>query len=90
MSTISTQVRNFKDPTKDQLLHAFFSIYESTPMRCSKDGEKSASSGDLDKMEINAVLTLGEPGVEDAYVSLQASVLRCPIIKYGILEITLL
>jgi len=39
-------------------------------------------------MEINAVLTLGEPGVEDTYVSFQAFVLRCPITKYDILEIT--
>jgi len=59
-------------------------------IRCSKDEEKSASSGDLDNLEINAVLTLGEPGVEDAYVSFQASVLRCPITKYDILEITFL
>ncbi|KAI6014140.1 hypothetical protein PISMIDRAFT_112171 [Pisolithus microcarpus 441] len=56
MSTISTQVRNFKEPTKDQLLYAFFSIPDvSSPLV------------DFDKMEISAVLTLGEQGVEDAY-----------------------
>ncbi|KAL4062363.1 rab-GTPase-TBC domain-containing protein [Scleroderma citrinum] len=68
MSTISTQVRNFKEPTKDQLLYAFFSIHDVPPSSpCAQNGEKSSSSGDLDKMEINAVLTLGKQGVEDAY-----------------------
>ena len=68
MSTISTQVRNFKEPTKEQLLYTFFSIHEPPSTLHTKDGDDS-SSGDLDKMEINAVLTLGEPGIEDAYVS---------------------
>ncbi|KAI6009228.1 rab-GTPase-TBC domain-containing protein [Pisolithus marmoratus] len=73
MSTISTQVRNFKEPTKDQLLYAFFSIPDdSSSLSSSQVGrtksEKSGPSVDLDsKMEISAVLTLGEQGVEDAY-----------------------
>lgn len=73
MSTISTQVRNFKEPTKDQLLYAFFSIPDvsssSSQEGHRKDGsnEKSSPPVDFDKMEISAVLTLGEQGVEDAY-----------------------
>ncbi|KIJ65220.1 hypothetical protein HYDPIDRAFT_131621 [Hydnomerulius pinastri MD-312] len=66
MSTISTQLRNFKEPTKDQLLHVFFSIPEVPPAPPAKDGEKSASV-EVEKMEINAVLSLGEQGVEDSY-----------------------
>lgn len=73
MSTISTQVRNFREPTKDQLLYAFFSIPDvsssSTQEGHTKYGsnEKSSPLVDFDKMEISAVLTLGEQGVEDAY-----------------------
>ncbi|KAH7910290.1 rab-GTPase-TBC domain-containing protein [Hygrophoropsis aurantiaca] len=64
MATISTQLRNFKEPTKEQLTHVFFSIPEVTPVPVT---EKSGSEEDLEKMEINAVLSLGVQGVEDSY-----------------------
>lgn len=64
MATISTALRNFKEPTRDQLTQAFFSIPVSTTHNAS------GSEEDVDKMEINAVLSLGEQGVEDSYVRL--------------------
>jgi hypothetical protein len=67
MSTISTQLRNFKEPTKDQLTHVFFSIPEALPVPI-KNKEKQGS-GEVEKMEINAILSLGAQGVEDSYVS---------------------
>ncbi|KAF9244154.1 hypothetical protein BU15DRAFT_86102 [Melanogaster broomeanus] len=66
MSTISTQLRNFKEPTREELLHLFFSIPEMPPTPPAKDGGKS-SSGEVEKMEINAVLSLGEKEVEESY-----------------------
>ncbi|OJA15728.1 hypothetical protein AZE42_07251 [Rhizopogon vesiculosus] len=65
MSTISTQLRNFKEPTKDQLTHVFFSIPEAPPVP-AKDKEKHGS-GEVETMEINAILSLGAQGVEDSY-----------------------
>lgn len=65
MSTISTQLRNFKEPTKDQLTHIFFSIPEMPPVPL-KDTEKQGT-GDIEKMEINAILSLGAQEVEDSY-----------------------
>lgn len=65
MSTISTQLRNFKEPTKDQLTHVFFSIPEAPPVPL-KDTEKQ-NSGDIEKMEINAILSFGAQEVEDSY-----------------------
>lgn len=63
MSTISTALRNFKEPTKDELTHIFFSIPEPEP---GSSSEKGSTSQDTEKMEINAVLSLGE--AEDSYV----------------------
>ena len=71
MSTISTQLRHFKEPTKDQLTEIFFSIppadYDKrdpgTPV------EKLPNEEPLEKMEINAVFSLGVQGEEDSYVS---------------------
>ncbi|KAH7920520.1 TBC-domain-containing protein [Leucogyrophana mollusca] len=63
MSTISTQLRNFKEPTKDQLTHVFFSI----PEVASVPATDKSGSEELEKMEINAVLSLGVQGVEDSY-----------------------
>jgi len=65
MSTISTQLRNFKEPTKDQLTHVFFSIPEALPIKL----KEKQGSGEVEKMEINAILSLGAQGVEDSYVS---------------------
>lgn len=70
MSTISTQLRNFKEPTKDQLTHIFFSI----PSNFSPDGsprpksEKAELESQLESMDISAVLSLGAEGEEDSYV----------------------
>ncbi|KAF7309407.1 hypothetical protein MIND_00311500 [Mycena indigotica] len=75
MSTISTALRNFKEPTKEQLTQIFFSIPPSptatlinTPSSNEK-GEKgqSPASEEVEKMDINAVLSLGVQGEEDAY-----------------------
>ena len=97
MSTISTHLRNFKEPTKDQLTELFFALPASVSGGADAHGlangtvggaggggssstdEKgkgaAAASGsgpsetELEKMEINAVLSLGVQGEEDAYVS---------------------
>ena len=86
MSTISPHLRNFKEPTKEQLTELFFALPQSvnggvnarggpsggTPTNGDKEKEKGAPSGsdqDLEKMEINAVLSLGIQGEEDSYVS---------------------
>jgi len=73
MSTISTQLRNFKEPSKEQLLHLFFSIPEVPVTSRSNDGDKH-STPEAERMDINAVLSFGEHGVEDSYVSLFAVV----------------
>jgi len=64
MSIISTALRNFKEPTKEELAQIFFSIPESEMV--STDGD-DGSAQNADKMDINAVLSLGE--AEDSYVS---------------------
>ena len=65
MSTISTHLRNFKEPTRELLNLLFFSL----PIDAETHGGEKATNGELEKMEISAVLTLGVQGVEDAYVS---------------------
>ena len=84
MSTISTHLRNFKEPTKDQLTELYFALPQSVnggvnarggPSNANGNdsGEKGKSAGppeaELEKMEINAVLSLGVQGEEDSYVS---------------------
>lgn len=64
MTTISTALRNFKEPTREELTQLFFSISPSENGPTS--GEKSPIQ-DTEKMDINAVLSLGE--AEDSYVS---------------------
>jgi hypothetical protein len=66
MSTISAQLRNFKEPDRDEQSLLFFAI----PSRQVKgDGAGENNSGDgLHKMEINAVLSLAAEGTEDSYV----------------------
>ncbi|KAG9312784.1 hypothetical protein JVU11DRAFT_6198 [Chiua virens] len=66
MSTISTQLRSFKEPTKDQLLDLFFSIPEVPIPSFSKHDDKHSYPA-LEKMDINAVLSFGEHGIEDSY-----------------------
>ncbi|KAJ7498098.1 rab-GTPase-TBC domain-containing protein [Mycena galericulata] len=63
MSTISTALRNFKEPTKEQLTQIFFSL----PSVGSLDGTEKTSAQEVEKMDINAVLSLGVQGEEDAY-----------------------
>ena len=87
MSTISTHLRNFKEPTKDQLTELYFALPQSVnggvnarggPSNANGNdsGEKGKSAGppeaELEKMEINAVLSLGVQGEEDSYVSICA------------------
>lgn len=55
---ISTALRNFKEPTKDELSHIYFAIPPST------------LNNVIEKMDINAVLTLGD-AEEESYVSHQ-------------------
>lgn len=64
MSTISTALRNFKEPTKEQLTQIFFSL----PPVGSLDGTEKTASQEVERIDINAVLSLGE-GEEDSYVS---------------------
>jgi len=65
MSTISTQLRNFKEPTKDQLTQIFFSI----PFVGSLNEGSNQPSDEPERKEINAVLSLAIQGEEDSYVS---------------------
>jgi len=76
MATISTALRNFKEPSKDQVIQAFFSIPSSTT-HSATIGHKNGSEEEVDKMEINAVLSLGEQNVEDSYVILLCSLWVC-------------
>lgn len=66
MSTISTALRNFKEPTKEQVTQIFFSL----PSVGSLDGTEKTPAQEVEKMDINAVLSLGVQGEEDAYVGL--------------------
>jgi TBC1 domain family member 8/9 len=66
MATISAQLRDFKEPTKDELTELFFSVPSQHPPR---HGEENAPEDVQGKMEISAVLSLGVAGEEDSYVS---------------------
>ncbi|CAK5268073.1 unnamed protein product [Mycena citricolor] len=68
MSTISTALRNFKEPTKEELNQIFFSLPASGLVDgVVGGGSEKTSSTEVEKMEINAVLSLGIQGEEDAY-----------------------
>ncbi|KAJ8094980.1 hypothetical protein PM082_010197 [Marasmius tenuissimus] len=73
MSTISTALRNFKEPTKEQLTQNFFSLPatptpEPPPTSPSTSTSKAPTNDDeIEKMDINAVLSLGIQGEEDSY-----------------------
>lgn len=66
MATISTQLRNFKEPTREQLNLLFFSLPPDVENR-SNGGEKG-STHDLEKIEVGVILSLGVQGVEESYV----------------------
>ncbi|KAF8889264.1 rab-GTPase-TBC domain-containing protein [Infundibulicybe gibba] len=63
MSTISTALRHFKEPTKEQLTQIFFSL----PSAGSLDGTEKTAAQEVEKMDINAVLSLSMQGDEDSY-----------------------
>lgn len=83
MATISPHLRNFKELTRDQLTELFFALPASSthnpenadaPVVASSPSSSKEKSGgpseaELEKMEINAVLSLGVQGEEDSYVS---------------------
>ncbi|KAF9019051.1 TBC-domain-containing protein [Hymenopellis radicata] len=66
MSTISTALRNFKEPTKEQLTEIFFSL-PPTPTPAPSSNGKDSPTEDVERMDINAVLSLGIQGEEDSY-----------------------
>ena len=69
MATISTALRNHKEPTKDDLNRIFFGIPDEVMSNEDLEaGTPTSPSSSGDRMEINAVLSMGEQGVEDAYV----------------------
>ena len=97
MATISTVLRNFREPTREELTRIFFSLppddseFAANGTAVSKDGKdgksisgnggasekaganaseksKSMTPEERGEMEINAVLSLAEEGVEDSYV----------------------
>jgi hypothetical protein len=66
MSTISAQLRNFKEPDRDEQSLLFFAI---PPVHVKGHGANQDNSEDgLHKMEINAVLSLAAEGAQDSFV----------------------
>ena len=63
---ISTSLRNFREPTKDEQTQIFFSVPPSTLT--------DPKLHDIEKVDISAVLTLGD-AEEESYVS--AASLAC-------------
>jgi hypothetical protein len=74
MSTISAHLRNFKEPDRDGQTILFFAIPAPPPLspppslQKNDNGKSPLPREGEEKMEINAVLTLGVEGEEDAYV----------------------
>lgn len=64
MATISTQLRKFKEPTKEEYSRYFFSL---PPEEWIKDG--SSKDTETEKMDISVVLSLADHNIEDSYVS---------------------
>jgi len=63
MAAIASQLRNYKEPGKEQLIHLFFALPNA-------DGNPpDESHANLEALDINAVFSLGAPGQEDSYVS---------------------
>ncbi|KAI5121866.1 hypothetical protein M0805_001074 [Coniferiporia weirii] len=75
MATISTQLRKFKEPTRNDLTRFFFALPPDTAtdvnaQTAQEVGKGPSMDGGADacgEMEINAVLSLGQEGVEDSY-----------------------
>lgn len=66
MSTISAQLRNFKEPDRDEQSLLFFAIPPSL-VKGVGVGQNNVEDGHH-RMEINAVLSLATEGAEDSYV----------------------
>jgi hypothetical protein len=67
MSTISTQLRNFKDPTREQITELYFCIPPAdAPSAYSPNGKPPAE--DVEHMDINATLSAGPETEEESYV----------------------
>ncbi|KAG7093407.1 hypothetical protein E1B28_007089 [Marasmius oreades] len=64
---ISTALRNFKEPTKEHLTQNFFSLPSTPTIPPSPKGKSASGDGGIEKMDINAVLSLGVQGEEDSY-----------------------
>jgi len=63
MAAIASQLRNYKEPGREQLTHLFFALPGA-------DGNPPDESyANLESLDINAVFSLGAPGQEDSYVS---------------------
>jgi TBC1 domain family member 8/9 len=68
MSTISTQLRNFKEPDRDEQSLLFFAI-PPTHVKAKGIGVTQNNLEDgQHKMEINAMLSLASDSPEDPYV----------------------
>ena len=89
MAQISTQLRKFKEPTKEELTRTFFSLPPDVGVSTGSDDGASKQKGAEDtsgtngkgQMEINAVLSLGQEGVEDSYVRIYYTTLHLGV--YG-------
>ena len=66
MAAIASQLRNYKEPGKEQLTHLFFAL----PGADGKPPDECHAN--LESLDINAVLSLGAPGQEDSYVSAES------------------
>jgi hypothetical protein len=76
MSTISTQLRNFKDPTKEQITELYFCIppHDAPTTTSGSSNEKQAAvEPEVERMEINATLSAGPETEEESYVRLHVS-----------------
>jgi len=82
MSTINTQFRNFKEPTKDQLLRNFFSIPPSVgPSAPPKDGEPTI----VEKAEMTVVRPVNIQRITEGTASRSSFY---PIVKRILMQVT--
>src|ERR1700761_526396 len=79
MSTISAQLRNLKEPDRDEQSLLFFAI---PPSSIKAIGATQSSVEDV-KVEINAVLSLAADGAEDPYVRTLSSWVAVTRVKGG-------